>query len=70
MARVVADPVGVGRQRVGGEGFLQHWEAHNQGSRVALRLTASVQRAIRGISQWQPWDWGLEVAEVTVALST
>ena len=36
----------------------------------ALRLTACVQRAIRGIGQWQWLDRGLEVAEVMVALST
>jgi hypothetical protein len=54
----------------GEEGFLEHLEAQNQRYIVALRLTACVQRAIRGIGQWQWLDRGLEVAEVMVALST
>ena len=54
----------------GEEGFLEHLEAQKEHYIVALRLTAYVQRAIRGIATWRELDRGLAVAEVTVALST
>ena len=54
----------------GEEGFLEHLEAEKERYIVALRLTAYVQQAIRGIGQWHELDRGLAVAEVTVALST
>jgi hypothetical protein len=52
----------------GEEGFLEHLEVQHQRYIVALRLTAYVQRAIRGSGQCQWLDRGLEVAEVRVAL--
>ncbi len=54
----------------GEEAFLEPLEAQNAPHIVALRRTAYVQRALRGIGNWRPIDRGLEVAEVTVALST
>ena len=54
----------------GEEGFLEHLEAEGERYVVALRLTAYVQNAIFGIKNWRAIDLGLEVAEVTVALST
>ena len=54
----------------GEEGFLEHLEARGAPYIVALRLTAYVQKAIRGIENWRAVQRGLEVAEVTVALST
>jgi len=53
----------------GEEEFLEHLEVQHQRYIVALRLTAYVQRAIRGSGQCQWLDRGLEVAEVRVALS-
>ena len=52
----------------GEEGFLERLEVQHQRYIVALRLTAYVQRAIRGSGQCQWLDRGLEVAEVRVAL--
>lgn len=54
----------------GEEGFLEHLEGENQRYVVALRLTAYVQQAIRTVQKWNELDKGLEVAEVTIALST
>ncbi|MGA9046327.1 transposase [Sulfuricurvum sp.] len=54
----------------GEEGFLEHLEGEKQRYVIALRLTAYVLSAIRGISGWKLLEKGLEVAEVTVALST
>jgi len=54
----------------GEEGFLEHLEGKSQRYVSALRLTAYVQQAIRGIHDWNELEQGLEVAEVTVALST
>lgn len=54
----------------GEEGFLEHLEGEKQPYIVALRLTGYVQQAIRGIREWNELERGLEVAEVTVALST
>jgi len=54
----------------GEEGFLEHLEAEGDRYVVALRLTAYVQQAIRGIREWNVLEPGLEVAEATVALST
>lgn len=52
------------------EGFLAHMEAEGSRYVVALRLTLYVQRAIRSLTTWRSIDRGVEVAEVTMALST
>lgn len=52
------------------EAFLEHLERGNQRYIIALRLTAYVQQAIRGICPWYELENGLEVAEATVKLST
>lgn len=54
----------------GEEGFLEHLEGKTQGYVVALRLTAYVQQAIRGIREWKVLEPGLEVTEGPLALST
>jgi hypothetical protein len=54
----------------GEEGFLEHLEGKKRWYVIALRLTAYVLSAIRGIRDWNVLEPGLEVAEVTVALST
>jgi len=54
----------------GEDGFLEHLEGEKQRYAVALRLTGYVQQAIRGIQDWKILEKGLEVAEVTMALST
>jgi len=54
----------------GEDDFLSYLEAEGERYIVALRLTGWVQQAIRGIAEWRELDKGLEVAEVTVALST
>jgi hypothetical protein len=54
----------------GEEGFLEHLESENEPYIVAMRLTSYVQSAVRGIQNWRAIDSGVEVAEVTVALST
>jgi hypothetical protein len=54
----------------GEEGFLEHLEGKGDPYIVALRLTAYVQQAIRGVREWKELDAGVEVAEVTMALST
>lgn len=54
----------------GEEGFLEHLEGKSQHYVVALRMTAYVLSAIRGIHNWKELESGLEVAEVSVALST
>ena len=53
----------------GEERFLEHLEARGEPYIVAPRLTAYVQKAIRGIATWPAVERGLEVAEVTEALS-
>lgn len=54
----------------GEERFLEHLEGKNQLYAIALRLTVYVQQAIRAIDEWRTLDKGLDVAEVTLALST
>lgn len=54
----------------GEESFLEHVEGEKQRYAIALRLTPYVLSAIRGITGWKRLEKGLEVAEVTVALST
>lgn len=52
------------------EGFLAHLEAEGAPYIMALRLTRYVQRALRDLQDWRTLERGLEVAEVTQALST
>jgi len=54
----------------GEEAFLKHLEQDPQRYIIALRLTAYVQQAIRVMKNWTELEPGLEVAEVTLALST
>ncbi len=55
------------------ENFLEYMENEGNGGQyyiVAMRLTGWVKQAIVGIQDWRQLDNGLEVAEVTRALST
>ncbi|MCX8090446.1 MAG: transposase, partial [Verrucomicrobiae bacterium] len=54
----------------GEEGFLERLEADAQPYIVALRLSAWVQRAICSVTAWRRIERGIEVGEVTLALST
>jgi hypothetical protein len=54
----------------GEEGFLEHLEGKKRWYVIALRLTAYVLSAIRSLRDWNVLEPGLEVAQVTVALST
>ncbi len=54
----------------GEEGLVEYLESRHEPSMVALRLRAYVQQAIRRVESWRELERGLEVAEVTVALST
>lgn len=52
------------------ESFLEHLEQASQCYIIALRLTPYVLQAIRGVHTWKELESGIEIAEVTLALST